>query len=44
LLRRKVIDAEKIISHRFPLERIKEAFEIASKGGREVCKVVVGAY
>lgn len=44
LLQRKVIDAQKLITHRFPLERIREAFELASKGGRHARKVMVGAY
>ncbi len=44
LLRRKVIDAQKLITHRFPLEGIAEAFELASKGGRYARKVMVGEY
>lgn len=44
LLQRKVIDAQKLITHRFQLERISEAFELASKGGKHTRKVMVGAY
>ncbi|MCS7254501.1 MAG: alcohol dehydrogenase catalytic domain-containing protein [Armatimonadota bacterium] len=44
LLQRKVIDAQKLITHRFPLDCIGEAFDLACKGGRYARKVMVGAY
>lgn len=44
LLRRKVIDAQKLITHRFPLERISEAFKLAVEGGKYSRKIMVGMY
>ena len=41
LLRRKVIDARKLVSHRMPLSRIREAFELLTEHRDKVRKVMV---
>ncbi|MCS7192878.1 MAG: alcohol dehydrogenase catalytic domain-containing protein [Armatimonadetes bacterium] len=41
LLRRKVIEAERLISHRFPLEAIAEAFHFATQNRGDVIKVMI---
>jgi L-iditol 2-dehydrogenase len=35
------VDVKRLITHRFPLERAKEAFEIAAKYRDDVVKAVV---
>jgi L-iditol 2-dehydrogenase len=41
LLRRGVVDAGKIISHKYPLERIADAFKFATTSRGEVVKVLI---
>ena len=41
LLRRGDVDAAGIVSHRFPLERVKEAFEFAAAARDEAVKVMI---
>ena len=41
LLRRGDVDAAQIVSHRFPLERIREAFEFAVAERGKVVKVMI---
>ncbi len=43
LLSRGKVNAQKIITHTFPLERIKEAFDIASDKGTGCIKVIIEA-
>lgn len=42
-LKRKVIDAEKLVTHRFPLDKIGDAFHFATERRHEVGKVMVTA-
>ena len=35
------IDANALISHRFPLEQYQEAFAVATQGGPDVLKVLL---